>query len=101
MTETNRLREIPDDRPPNIPVQPTSPKAEPDNNFAMEFLLLGLKTLSQKTLIALGNLFTLFATLSVFCLYYTTLPNPSVNQLIGLAFYALFILALHLIRRKT
>lgn len=96
----NRLREIPDDRPPNIPTQPAPPKAPPEDSLAMNILLLSLKTLSQKTLIAFGNLFTIFATLSVFCLYYTTLPNPSANQLIGLAFYALFILALHLIRSR-
>jgi len=64
-------------------------------------VLLGIKTLSQKSIVALGQLFTLLCTASAFWLWYLVLPNPNVLQLFGLGLYAGFILLLqYLVRKK-
>lgn len=71
-----------------------------DRTAALQVLLLTLKTLSQKTLVAIASLFTLATVVSAFWLFNNALPsNPSVNQLIGLALYGLFVLAIHWVKR--
>jgi hypothetical protein len=70
------------------------------NDAALGMILLGLKTLSQRMIIALGQLFTLLTCASAFALWYSVLPNPNALQLIGLGLYAGFILLLHLVRKK-
>ena len=63
-------------------------------------LLLALKALSQRTVIALSTLFTLIGLGTAFWLWMSVLPSPTPNQLIGVAGYAVFLLALEYIRRK-
>jgi hypothetical protein len=68
---------------------------------ATSILLTALKALSQRTLIALGNLFVLAAAGSAFWLWLVTLPSPSIQQLVGLGLYGLLMLALvHLVLRR-
>lgn len=63
-------------------------------------LLLSLKALSQRALVALASLFTLVAVASTWWLFEEALPvNPSVNQLVGLGLYGLFVLAIHWVKR--
>lgn len=82
-------------------VQLDEPKKETFiDKVATEALLLGLKTLSQRALVAIGNLFTVFATASAFFLAYDIAPNPTVNQLVELTIYGCFLLLLHVIRRR-
>jgi len=67
---------------------------------AMQLLLLSIKTISQRALIALSNLFTVAAVGSTWWLFNEALPiNPSANQLIGLGLYGVFVLAIHWVRR--
>ena len=80
-----------------IPLNPPSSKID---QLATDMILLGLKTLSQRTLCAISQSFTLCTTISAFVLWYRTLPNPTAEQLVGLALYATFLLALEVVRRR-
>lgn len=62
-------------------------------------LLLGLKTLSQRALSAVADLFTLVTVGSAFWLW-MHFPEPSVNQLIAEAMYGAFVLAINFVVRK-
>jgi hypothetical protein len=66
----------------------------------MQALMLGLGALSKRAIVALQSLFVLLATASAFILWWSVLPSPSVLQLVGLAGYALFVLAASVIVRK-
>jgi len=75
--------------------------AEPDTNKALDILLLLLKPLSQKTIIALGNCYSLLTVASVFWLALVIIPNnPSIQQLVGLGGYAAFVIAVNIIVRR-
>lgn len=64
-------------------------------------LFVSLRALSQRAIIALGNLFMAASAASAWWLFYVTLPDPSPQKLIGLALYGGFILALNfMLRRK-
>ena len=84
--------------------EPTSnpPAAiEPDQSKAIDILLLLLKPLSQKTVIAIGNCFSLLTVISVFWLSLAIIPkDPSVQQLVGLCGYGVFVVAVNLIVRR-
>jgi len=62
-------------------------------------LLLGLKALSQRALVALSACYTLLTVASAFALWWRVLPEPSVFQLVGLGLYGIFILAVQVVRR--
>ena len=95
----NRLRQVGEDRP----VEDTTKSAEDSflNKVALDAMLLAFKALSQRTIIALGQLFTLLTCLSAFWLWYIVLPNPNSYQLVGLALYGAFLLLLHLVKKKS
>ena len=87
----SRLRQVGPDR--EVPAD--------ESNAAMGLLLLSLKTLSQKTLVALSSLFTASAVFSLWWLFDNDVPiDPSVHQLIALGLYGSFILAIHWVKRK-
>ena len=67
---------------------------------ATSLLLLSLKALSQKTLVALASMFSLLTVASVFWLAMTIMGNPNVYQLVGLGGYACFILTINWIVRR-
>lgn len=81
--------------------QPAQP-AKPDPALALstQMLTIALSALSQKALIALASLFSITLAGTAFFLWWMILPNPSINQLVGLGMYAVFILALHYIRYR-
>jgi hypothetical protein len=66
----------------------------PVENAATSVLFTALKALSQRTVIALSQLFVLATALSAFWLWMVTMPAPSVLQLVGLGLYAIMILIL-------
>lgn len=83
---------------------------EPDNLFptappprgtkiATDLITLAISTLSQRTVIALSNLFTLGTVGSAFVLFYVT-PDPTPYQLIKLAMYGVFVLGANWIVRR-
>jgi hypothetical protein len=85
--------------------EPPLPVAAKKDTAAMESRLSGLivtalKTLSQRSLVAISNLFTLLLAGSAFVLWRSVLPSPSVLQLVGLGGYAGFVLALEFVRRR-
>jgi hypothetical protein len=75
-------------------------KEQKESGVAIQTLLLLLKTMSQRTLIAASNLFTLAAVGSVFWLWLQIIAQPSINQLIGGTIYGVLVLAYEFIRRR-
>lgn len=67
-------------------------------SVATQLLALGLKTLSQRALSAIADLFTLATVGSAFYLWFLT-PTPNLFQIISLTIYALFVLAANYIVR--
>ena len=82
--------------------QDPTPPPKPQTNHVLNLLLLALKALSQRALIALASLFTLLTVGSVFWLC-LTLPEPNLYHLIQIAMYALFVLAANylVLRRRA
>lgn len=79
---------------------PEQPPAERAQAAALSAIMLALKALSQRAIVALANLFTLLTVGSVFWLW-LTIPNPNVLQLVELGMYAAFVLAANwIVRRK-
>ena len=68
---------------------------------ATRLVLIALKALSERALVALSNLFSLLLAGSVFWLAYTALPGPTTQQITVVGLYGVFVLALHLVKRKV
>lgn len=81
----------------NDETTPNSPP--PQEERGLSVLLLALKALSQRSLVALASLFTLITVGSAFWLFLAT-PEPTVFQLIKLAMYGIFVLAANFIVRR-
>lgn len=96
MPSENLLKQVGVDRP--VAFSQESKKTE---DAATAMLLLGLKTLSQRLVVALSKLFTLLTCASAFVLWENVLPNPNSYQLTGLGLYGAFLLLLHLVIRKN
>lgn len=71
----------------------------PSTEVATDLLVLSLKALSKRALIAISNLFCLLTVFSVFVLFYN-IPNPSVLQIVALSIYSSFVLAANAIVRR-
>lgn len=65
----------------------------------VNMLLLGLKTLSQRALVAASALFTLLTVGSVFWLF-MVIQDPNTMQLTEMGMYALFVLAANVIVKR-
>lgn len=74
--------------------------SSPLDKLATDMILFGIKTLSQRTLCALGQCFTIFCVLSMFVLCYLIAANPTPTQLVEEGIYGAFILLLHWVKRK-
>jgi hypothetical protein len=87
-------------QPPPQPSQQPGPSAQ---QAATSMLLLALRALSQRALVAISNLFVLLTVASAWWLWMVTLPQPSAQQLVGLGLYGLLILALNylVLTRRT
>lgn len=82
------------------PVPETEPKTTRGESAGMTMLLMGLKALSQRALVALSACFTLITVASAFWLYMSrTTLDP--QQLILCGMYALFVLAANVIVRRA
>jgi hypothetical protein len=75
------------------------PPERGDNALATNMLMLGLKTLSQRAVAAIADLFMLLTIGSAFWLWYLT-PQPDIYQIVSLSIYALFVLAANYIVRS-
>lgn len=67
---------------------------------ATDALMLALRALSQRALIAIDNLFTLITVAMVFWLW-MSIPNPSTFQIVSEGIFAVFVLAANVIVRRT
>lgn len=65
----------------------------------MQLLLLSLRVASQRAVTAVSHLFTGAMVGSALLLWWTVLPAPTTLQLVGLAMWGCFILAVECIRR--
>ena len=106
MAQTNRLRQIGADEPvPELiqPPAPPPPRVEPHQSANMQaitnMLMIALKALSQRTIVALASLVDLALAASVFVLWLIVIATPSVLQLVGLGIYAGFVLIALFMRR--
>jgi hypothetical protein len=94
----SRLREIPTDELGSTASQPP-PQAT--QQVGLQLLLLALKALSERFVVALYGIRDVVLAGSVFWLSLAILPKPDIYQLVGLALYGLFILAIvSLLRRR-
>ena len=82
------------------PVEETEQTPREDNSAATQALVLALKALSQRALIAVDNLFTLISVCLVFVLF-RSFPTPDTYQLVGLGIFSLFVLAANVIARRS
>jgi len=80
---------------------PTKAKTTEETSAAFSLIMLALKSLSQRTLIAISNLFTLLTVGSAFWLWMTMAGDPTVRQLVALGMYAAFVLAVNWIVKKV
>lgn len=90
MAEPQRAFEIVD--------EPEKP-APQQTSAATDVLLLSLKTLSQRALTAIADLFTLLTVGSAFWLWYSV-HDPNVYQIINNTIYGIFVLAANWIVRR-
>lgn len=70
--------------------EPEAPKQ--DNSAALKILLVALGALTQRTLIAISDLYSLLAVGSVFWLF-LSISSPTPYQLVELGMYGAFVLA--------
>ncbi len=106
MAQTNRLKVAGEDEPVElitVPPKPAPPRApSPPREVAAitSMLMMALKALSQRTIIALASLVDLALAASVFAIWWKVIDQPSVLQLIGLGMYAAFALAAAFARKR-
>jgi hypothetical protein len=82
-----------------LPDEPES-APEPQEDKHLSLLLLGLKTLSQRALTAISDLFTLVTVFGAWWLWHET-PDPNPAQIVSLSIFAAFVLAANwLVRRR-
>ena len=80
--------------------EPETPSASDKPPRELGLLMLALKTLSQRALLALSDLFCLGTVASAWWLWWS-IPDPNAFQIVSLSIYAAFVLAANwLVRRK-
>lgn len=90
MTQQTRLREVTSEDA----AQPANQQAQQAQqaNASLQLLLLALKTLSQRTILAIAALKGMVLAGSVFWLAMVVVESPTPAKLVGLGIYAAFIL---------
>ena len=101
MQGTARLRRIAEEEPDEgfLPTE-ADPAVEAQRKAAGIALRMALAALAQKTVVALASIYSLLLAGSVFAVVMTILPEPSVHQLVGAGGYGVFVLVLHLVRKR-
>ena len=102
---TKRTFELISDEAPAAPVLPqtaASPQQTMDQTHAARQLLFtALRALSQRTITAITNLFSLVLVTLVFILFGRILDDPSPYKLGAVGGFAVFCLALDFLRRRA
>jgi len=106
-TRLRRIAESPDEAGLDVgePIEPTAaPQStaftDAQRRAAGIALQMALRALSQKTIVALASLYSLLLAAAVFWAFLTILPEPTVLQLVGAGMLSIFVLLLHLVRRR-
>jgi hypothetical protein len=100
MNPPSRRFEVVDDPVEAPPQAAPAPAKQPlVNRVSVEMLSMAISALSQRALTALAACFSLLTVASAFWLWYLT-PVPTDRQIISLALYALFVLAINVIVRR-
>lgn len=99
------LERVPDQQAAAVAAQAAPPSPAKGGQAAaplVNMLMLVLRTLAQRTIVALSKLFVLLTVGSVFWLC-LTLPEPNTLQLVQIGMYCLFVLAANylVIRQRT
>ena len=81
------------------PAPPPAQKTSAIDWGALQLLGVALTALSQRAMVALASCFSLLTVASCFYLWYLT-PEPSDRQIVSLAIYAAFVLAINVIQRR-
>lgn len=86
-----------EDEPAPAAAAPAAPNRE---QAARALLMTSLRALSQRAATAITNLFSLFLVASVWVLAARALEDPTDHRLIGVVIYAVFCLAIDIVRRR-
>ena len=78
---------------------PAREQTEAHPGPGLDLLLLGLKTVSQRALAAIAQLFTLVTMAGTWWLWYK-IPDPNPNQIVSLSIFAAFVLAANWLVRR-
>lgn len=87
------------DVPDEAPTAPTNTAALTKLNT--EMLMLALRALSNRAMTAVTNLFTIGLVVSAWMLWSRVLDNPTDRQLAALGGYAVFCIAVDVVRRRS
>ncbi len=68
--------------------------------LATQMMMLALKALSQRAMIAVSTLFTAAGLFGGWWLWKSILAEPSILQLVGVTLYAVFFIGLEIVRRR-
>lgn len=97
-SSASRLRQVGSDV--EVPEAPAATPAPRGDQVALGVIVIALKALSQRAIVAAGHLVALAALASVWWLFDNALSaDPSVHQLIGLGLYGALVLAVLWIRQ--
>jgi hypothetical protein len=104
MAQTNRLKPVGDDEPvPDLiqaaPPRPVQQPSSQNLDRITGMLMMALRALSQRTVVALASLVDLALAGSVFALWVMVIEQPTTLQLTGLGMYGAFILICLWLRR--
>jgi hypothetical protein len=83
------------------PAAPPVPKAVQEETAARAILFTALRALSQRTLTAITNLFSLILVTFVAMALWRILDDPTINRLIGVGGFAFFCLLIDIVRRRN
>ena len=90
-----KLEAVPDEDERIAPAAPSRLEGQ-----AADALLLALKALSQRALVAAAALFSLLTVGAVFWLALTISANPSIYQIATLGIFAAFVICVNIIVRR-
>jgi hypothetical protein len=108
MQGAGRLRPVAPEQADEIGYEAIAETASPQSTPAQDAqrkaigvaLQIALRSLSQKTVVALATLYSLLLAGAVFWIFLLILPAPTVLQLVGAGMFCLFVLCLHLVRKR-
>jgi len=103
VAQSTRLQAVGEETAELVGERPALPAPQPStrsHDALTALLITTLKTLSQRTVIALANLGDLALMASVFVLWLMVIGQPTVPQLIGVGGYAAFALVALWARRR-